>query len=110
MEDRNSAGAYRNPARLAAALALLMAVVAVVAVVQASRPGSSGTPPPVTHTVLTRSVHRARPAPRTYVVQAGDTLSVIAARTHVTLERILQLNPNVDPQALQTGQRLKLSP
>ncbi|HEX4807021.1 MAG TPA: LysM domain-containing protein [Conexibacter sp.] len=91
-------------------MALLVALVAVVAVVQSSRPGSSATPPPVTHTVLTRSVHHARSSPRTYAVQPGDTLSVIAAKTHVSLERIQQLNPNVDPQALQTGQRIKLAP
>jgi len=103
--------ADRNLARLAAPLALLAAVVAVVAVIQASQPGSSTSSQAVTRTALHRTVrHAARPRPASYVVQAGDTLSVIAARTHVSLATIMRLNPSVDPQALQTGQRLKLSP
>jgi LysM repeat protein len=43
-----------------------------------------------------------------YVVQAGDTLGGIAERTGVSVERLQELNPNVDPQALTSGQRLKL--
>ncbi len=102
--------ADRNTARLAAPLALLMAAVAVVAVVQASRPSSPSTPPPVTRTALAHRVRHARAPPRSYVVQAGDTLSTIAAKTGVSLAAIQRLNPGIDPQALQTGQSLKLSP
>lgn len=108
MEDRNSAGADRNPARLVAPIALLAALVAVVAVIQASSPGSSSSAPP-TRTAVHHPARHARPRPSSYVVQPGDTLSVIAAKTHVSLATIQQLNPNVDPQALQTGQRIKLS-
>jgi LysM repeat protein len=43
-----------------------------------------------------------------YVVKAGDTLSKIAAKTGVEIEELLTLNPSVDPQALVTGQRIKL--
>jgi LysM repeat protein len=43
-----------------------------------------------------------------YVVQTGDTLGGIAAKTGVSVERLQELNPNVDPQALTSGQRLKL--
>ena len=45
---------------------------------------------------------------KTYVVKSGDTLSKIAARTGVEIERLLTLNPTVDPQGLVTGQRIKL--
>jgi nucleoid-associated protein YgaU len=110
MADRSSAGEGRNPARLVAPLALLAAAVAVVVVIQGSRSGSPGSSPPVTRTALHRPARHARPRPTSYVVQAGDTLSVIAAKTHVSLATIMRLNPSVDPQALQTGQRLKLSP
>lgn len=100
-----------NPARLVAPLALLAAAVAVVIVVQASRRDSSASSAPgPTRTVATQPARRARAAPRSYVVQAGDTLSLIADETGVSLETILRLNPDVDPNALQTGQRLKLSP
>ena len=43
-----------------------------------------------------------------YVVQAGDTLGGIAERTGVSVERLQELNPIVDPQALTSGQWLKL--
>jgi LysM repeat protein len=45
---------------------------------------------------------------RIYVVRAGDTLVRIAARTGVSIEELLSLNPSIDPQGLVTGQRLKL--
>ncbi len=102
--------ADRNPARLAALLALLMAAVAVVVVIQASGSGSSSHPPAVTRTARTHRVKHVRAPPRNYVVQAGDTLSTIAAKTGVSLATIQRLNPGIDPQALQTGQSLKLSP
>ena len=103
--------AERNPARLAAPVALLAAAVAVVIVVQASRPGASDSVPSATRTTATQPVRRARhAAPRAYVVKSGDTLSVISDKTGVSLDEIQRLNPDVDPNALQTGQRLKLSP
>jgi len=95
---------------LAAPLALLAAAVGVIVVVQASRSGSSGNTPTTTRTAVTQPARPVRSRSRTYVVKAGDTLTVIAQSTGVSLETIQRLNPNVDPQALQTGQRLKLTP
>jgi LysM repeat protein len=43
-----------------------------------------------------------------YVVRPGDTLSTIASRTGVPIERLLALNPSVDPEGLVSGQRIKL--
>lgn len=102
----------RNPARLAAPLALLAAAVAVAIVVQASKSGkpsstTSASPPAVTQPARTDRRPAAR---RVYVVKPGDTLSVIAEKTGVSLDDITSRNPDVDPNALQTGQRLKLSP
>ena len=103
--------ADRNPARVAAPLALLAALVAVVVVVQASGSDSPTDNHTATRTAVTQPVRQARrAAPRFYVVKAGDTLTVIADETGVSLETIERLNPQVDPQALQTGQRLRLSP
>ena len=58
---------------------------------------------------------RRRPSPtareptrRTYIVQSGDTLSAISLATGVPVERLQALNPDLDVQALQPGQRLKL--
>jgi LysM repeat protein len=45
---------------------------------------------------------------RFYVVQAGDTLTRISSKTNIAVTRIEELNPNIDPNSLQTGQRLRL--
>ena len=46
--------------------------------------------------------------PLTYQVQAGDTLSDIAVRFDTTVEDILALNPEVQPEALQVGYVLRI--
>lgn len=51
---------------------------------------------------------RRRRQPKFYVVKAGDTLSQISVRTHVSVARLSALNPQVSPSSLQTGQRLRL--
>ena len=104
--------ADRNLARLAAPLALLAAAVAVVAVVASSGSSSPSNALPTTRTAVTQQPTRAarRAVRRAYVVQPGDTLTVIADETGVSIEEIERLNPDVDPNALQTGERLKLSP
>ena len=40
--------------------------------------------------------------------QGGDTLAGIAEKTGVTVERLQELNPDLDPQALVAGQKIKL--
>lgn len=45
---------------------------------------------------------------RVYVVRSGDNLSSIAESTGVPITKIEELNPDVDPRALVTGQKIKL--
>lgn len=45
-----------------------------------------------------------------YEVKAGDTLAAIAERTGTTVERLLELNPNLDPNAMRSGQEICLQP
>jgi LysM repeat protein len=45
---------------------------------------------------------------RFYVVQSGDSLTLIAARSGVAVGEIETLNPRVDPNSLRPGQRLRL--
>jgi LysM repeat protein len=45
---------------------------------------------------------------RFYTVKPGDNLTRIASRTGLSLDRLERLNPHVNPNALQTGQRLRL--
>jgi LysM repeat protein len=50
----------------------------------------------------------ARRPPPWWVVQPGDTLGGIAAKTGLNVDQLEALNPNVDPQTLDPGQRLQL--
>lgn len=44
----------------------------------------------------------------TYTVKVGDTLGSIAETTGVPVAKLLELNPALDPQALVSGQKIKL--
>lgn len=65
----------------------------------AQKKSGGGSSTPTTTVKVTR---------RTYVVRTGDTLSSISLETGVSVDRLQELNPDVDVQALQPGQRLKL--
>lgn len=98
-------------ARILALAALIGAVVAVVVVVNSetgddepgverrtgggNSGGQSGN-------------QNKKPVKKIYVVQQGDTLTVIARENGVPVATIERLNPDVDPQALIPGQELKL--
>jgi LysM repeat protein len=43
-------------------------------------------------------------------VQAGDTPTSIADRSGISVERLLEINPSIDPDSLKPGQNLKLVP
>ena len=47
-------------------------------------------------------------APKLYRVRAGDTLATISAATGVSVARLEQLNPNVEPTSLFIGDRIRL--
>ncbi len=106
----------RSPARWIAPLALVVAGVAVYAVVGGRDSGNGGGSATTQRTTRSPSAkppraRRARKArSRRYTVKAGDTLSAIASKTGVPLERIQELNPKLDSQALQTGETIKLGP
>jgi LysM repeat protein len=44
-----------------------------------------------------------------YTIASGDTLEAIATRHETTVERLLELNPGIDPVALTVGQRIRVS-
>jgi LysM repeat protein len=99
-------------ARLIAPVALVVCAIAFFAVIIASSGDGDGGQQPATERTATskRSTggeRRGRPA-RTYTVRAGDTLAAIADRTGVPIERLQELNPELDPQALVSGQKIKL--
>lgn len=43
-----------------------------------------------------------------YVVKTGDTLGSIAEKTGVPVTTLQELNPQLDPQALVSGQKIRL--
>ena len=106
-------GRRRSPARLLAPLALLLAVVAVLVVVQASMDSDESKDDKASQaktttdqtTDATTPTRRTRP---TYTVKLNDTLGLISEKTGVSVERIEELNPELDPQNLIVGQKIKL--
>src|SRR4051812_19005478 len=105
----------RSPARLLAPLALVAVAVALYAIVKdATQPTSSASPERVTTTRSTGSGGGAEQSRtrtsgrRRYTVRAGDTVSGIAEKTGVPVERLLELNPRLDPQTISPGARLRL--
>jgi LysM repeat protein len=96
-------------ARYLAPIALAAVAAGTYLIVHA---GLTTHPRPATHSTQilsgVSSGHRPRRTAKFYVVKAGDTLSQISIKTHVSVLRITTLNPNLSPNSLQTGQRLRL--
>jgi LysM repeat protein len=92
-----------------------VAILALVtAIVLVGRPAlhsdDSARPAPAT-TVLetTRTTPRTKSARvSAYSVRSGDTLAGIAERFGTTVDRLMELNPGIDPQALRVGQPIRI--
>jgi LysM repeat protein len=56
----------------------------------------------------TTSTATTTPGAQYYVIQSGDTLGAIAARYNTTVDELLTLNPQVDPNALHPGDRIRV--
>ncbi|HEY2072533.1 MAG TPA: LysM domain-containing protein [Gaiellaceae bacterium] len=95
----------------AAPAAFLLAVTAAVLAIHYGLQTKSAAPPrPAPIVILgTQHTHVAKHAiTRTYVVQRGDSFSVIAAKTHTSVARLEHLNPSVSSTALRVGQRIRV--
>ena len=99
----------RKTGRYVALLALVAVIVATALVVQAGVNTTThhATPKGPTTAVATR---RRVPKKRFYRIHPGDTLSTISVKTGVPVATLEALNQGVasDPNALQTGQTLRL--
>jgi LysM repeat protein len=98
---------------LAPAALIVFAVLLLAAVVGSVVGGSSGGGGggDAEQAGAEREAGSERPRARgraTYKVRAGDTLGSIAERTGRTPEQLQELNPGLDAQTLQPGQKLKL--
>jgi LysM repeat protein len=96
----------RSPARYLAPIALAATIAGTYLIVHDGlRHKSAAAPRAATlHTTSPRRKSRAK----FYLVQPGDSLTRIASKRGVPLATLEALNPNVDPNALQTGQRIRL--
>jgi LysM repeat protein len=101
-------------ARYAAPAAFLLAATIAVLIVRAAltNEDAATTLPAVTTTVLTTTTTPGRtttPADaQFYKIRAGDTLADVAEQYDTTVEQLLVLNPDVDPVALNIGQRIRV--
>ena len=105
----------RSPARLLAPAALVVFALAVLLIVLSSAGGDDGGGSGADDTrgsgatATATSPARRKPSRRnTYTVKSGDTLGSIAEKSGVEVEQLQELNPQLDPQALVAGQRIKL--
>jgi LysM repeat protein len=111
----------RSPARLLAPIALITFVFALLIVVAGSdtdedsssnggnrasqQQGGVETTPEETTT--TGGVE-PRVSGTFYTVKTGDTLGGIAETVGIPITRLQELNPDLDPQALVSGQKIRL--
>ncbi len=105
----------RSPARLLAPAALIATFLALFILIGGGGGGdespvdSGGTKPAATTPSSTsKSSSSKKSSSKRYTVKPGDTPSSITEKAGMPLERLLELNPDIDPQALSPGQKLKL--
>ena len=98
----------RNSARYLAPVALVATIAGGYLIVHHNM---ATKPPPAAHGTTTRSGHRSGgkfAKARFYIVRPNETLTSISDLTGVSLGTLEALNPSSNPNALQTGQRIRL--
>jgi hypothetical protein len=103
-----------NSARLLAPVALAVCAIAFFAVILSNGSGDAQKGKQASATsgkrssTTTRKTKSRTPTRSTYTVKIGDNLPAIAKKTGVSVEKIQELNPQMDPYGLQGGQKIKL--
>ena len=100
-------------ARYAAPVAFLLAVTIGLLLIRSALDDdeSPARAPATTQTTVaaTPPARRTSTEPRqVYTIQPGDTLGSVATRFATSVERIVELNPGIDPTGLQVGQRVRV--
>ena len=106
--------AGRSPARFLAPIALVAFAFALYSIAQNGREssgGDSGSPASTvaTPTATKEATKKKKSKRKSYTVKAGDTPSGIAEKNGISLDELMELNPDLDSQTLAVGQRIKLS-
>ena len=106
----------RNLLRLGPPVAFLLAATVGVLLVRAALHHHHSSGPPTTAVSAPRvpisqalTTAAPGPAPQYYRIESGDTFSSVALKFNTTVDELRALNPNVDPQALTVGQRIRVS-
>jgi LysM repeat protein len=103
--------------RFLAPIALIAVIAAIFIVIGSTSGGGSGgnkagsgsgTQLSAQEKKRRRDRRKQRASRTTYTVKPGDSLDAIAIAVKVPKETLQQLNPNLDPQALQPGQKIKI--
>jgi LysM repeat protein len=102
-------------ARLAAPAAFLAGITVAVLLVRAGLHGDDEAATTAARTTVvattrpTTTTSRETTPEREFVrVERGDTLDQIALEQDTTVERLLVLNPGIDPNSLRVGQRVRV--
>jgi LysM repeat protein len=106
--------AGRSPARFLAPIALIAFAIALYSVVKDDNPpagGNSGATSTATPTATSKASKKksAKKKRKTYTVKSGDTPSGIAEKNDISLEDLYKFNPDLDPQTMAPGQKIRLS-
>jgi LysM repeat protein len=112
--------ARRSPLRFLAPVALVAFGVAILMLVSSFRSTAGPDQPSASEQAKQRDLGAQAKKPKKrrstngdlptkfYTVKTGDTLGSIAEKTGIPVAKLQELNPQVDPQQLGSGQRLKL--
>ena len=104
----------QHATRLAAPAAFLAGITVAVLLVRAGLNDGQTTTAAQTSVATTAPATTARtqtatqPTPVFVEVESGGTLDQIALDNDTTVEQLIQLNPGLDPTALQVGQRIRV--
>jgi len=102
--------AGRSPVRFLAPLALVAVAFALFSILGGGdgggeEPATTKQPSATATATPKKAAKRKR---KVYVVKPGDTPSGIAQKTGVSLEQLEEANPDLDPQLLAPGQRIRI--
>jgi len=107
---------HRSPLRIlapAAVVAFGLALILVIATTSGSGGNGSNSATKLEQQDLgakKRSAQRraAVLAQGIYIVKRNDTFGSIAGKTGIPVDKLVELNPDIDPQTLHRGQKIKL--
>jgi LysM repeat protein len=113
--------ARRSPLRFLAPIALVVFAIALLMIVSSSGGSDDGGSTSASEQEKSKdlgssskkskkkrtSANGSLPT-RTYTVKSGDTLGSISAKTGIPVDKLQEINPQLDPQQLVSGQKIKL--